>query len=179
MLSIASLSEKPLGEEIDRAAFHCGIDPLDEYFKGARILDDVKSGVTSAYVLVNGDDDVLGYYTLSSAQVVRDQLSGSLQRKMKYDLVPATLIGRLAIQKELQGQKPSMGAVLLMRALAKAYYLAKEIASRIVVVDTIDDKARGFYMHFGFQKLSNDKEQYFFDLRRVPELAKKAGLLVE
>jgi GNAT superfamily N-acetyltransferase len=92
---------------------------------------------------------------------------------MKYGSVPATLIGRLAIQKGLQ--RGGIGTVLLVRALQKAHSLGRESGSRIVVVDTISEDARTFYRKCGFQDLNNDRNQLFFDLRRVEEMAQKAG----
>ena len=163
-------SERPLGD-LDRAAFYCGVPPLDDYFCGEQITREVGLGLTAAFVFVDSGASVAGYYTLSNYQVIRDDLSGALRRKMPYSNVPATLIGRLAVQKALQGQ--GVGSRLLMSALIRAHKASGETGSRVCVVDTIDDDARRFYVRRGFQKLSNEREQYFFDLRRVPEFVAK------
>ena len=166
------MTERPLG--VDRAAFSCGVEPLDEYFTGENIQRDVESGVTTAYVYHDdASNRIVGYYTLSNFVVLRANLSGSLSKKMRYQAVPATLIGRLAIQHDLR--KQGIGRALLMRALIKAHALSQQSASRVVVVDTISDDARRWYVKNGFAKLNNEDEQFFFDLRRVPALVEAAG----
>jgi GNAT superfamily N-acetyltransferase len=69
----------------------------------------------------------------------------------RYPLVSATLIGRLAIAKEHQGQ--GLGAMLLAPALRKAYRNADVMGSSMVVVDAIDEPAARFYQAHGFVRL--------------------------
>lgn len=49
---------------------------------------------------------VMGYYTLSSASIIRTPLPEKLTRKLpRYKDLPATLLGRLAVDKKYQGQR--------------------------------------------------------------------------
>lgn len=146
--------------------------PLDDYFS-SKIIEDVSKGFTAAYVLIQkSTQDLIGYYTLSNFAIVRSELSSSLERKMKYVPVPATLIGRLAIQRTLQHK--GVGKFLLIRAEIRAYELSLRCASRIIVVDTIDEEARDFYKRNQFQKLQNENEQYFLDMGRVAAMVAAA-----
>ena len=69
----------------------------------------------------------------------------------RYPLVSATLIGRLAVATDRQGQR--LGAVLLADALQRAFESASTVGSSMVVVDALDEAAAGFYAAHGFVRL--------------------------
>jgi hypothetical protein len=60
----------------DRAAFDCGIPELNHYLT-RRATQDRRRNLTQVYVLVDTDtpSQLLGYYTLSGAQVNTEQVS--------------------------------------------------------------------------------------------------------
>jgi predicted GNAT family N-acyltransferase len=66
-------------------------------------------------------------------------------------MVSATLLGRLAVSKEFQGQ--GLGSILLAKALGKSYENADQVGSSMVVVDAIDERAARFYAAHGFIQL--------------------------
>jgi predicted GNAT family N-acyltransferase len=68
-----------------------------------------------------------------------------------YPLVSCTLIGRLAITKEQQGQR--LGSILLTDALLRAFESARTVGSSMVVVDALDEAAADFYAAHGFMRL--------------------------
>ena len=71
----------------------------------------------------------------------------------RYPLVSATLIGRLAVAKECQGQR--LGAVLLADVLRRAFDSAGTVGSSMVMVAALDEAAAGFYAAHGFVRLPN------------------------
>ena len=71
------------------------------------------------------------------------------RRLPRYPLVPATLIGRLAIDRQYHGQ--GWGSFLFLDALYRCS--RSEVASFAVIVDAIDDEARDFYVHHSFLPL--------------------------
>ena len=68
-----------------------------------------------------------------------------------YPLVSCTLIGRLAIAKDQQGQ--CLGSILLADAFLRAFESASTVGSSMVVVDALDEAAAGFYAAHGFVRL--------------------------
>ena len=85
---------------------------------------------------------IAGYYTLSSTSVQLAELPEQTLRKLpKYPRVPATLMGRLAVDRRLQGK--GYGRFL---GVADALYRSarSEIASFALIVDAKDDSARRF-----------------------------------
>lgn len=96
---------------------------------------------------------VLGYYTLSSHSIERNALPEEVVRKLKlpkYPLIPATLMGRLAVDLKYQGQR--LGEILLMDGLERSYVHSSQVASFAVVVDA-KENAVEFYRRYGFLQL--------------------------
>ena len=78
-----------------------------------------------------GGKNVLGYYTLSSFGINLADLPEETAKKLpRYPLVPATLLGRLAVDKDHQGK--GLGEFLLMDALHRSLDQADVIGSAAV-----------------------------------------------
>lgn len=61
--------------------------------------------MAAPFVLLLGDGPIVGYYTLSSTSVQLAELPVQTVRKLpRYPLVPATLLGRLAVDRRQQGK---------------------------------------------------------------------------
>ena len=89
---------EPFGPQHDRPNFRCGNEALDRYFH-ERIRKEVEARVAAAFVMADGPA-VLGYYTLSAHSIERTALPDDVVKKLnlpKYPLIPATLMGRLAV----------------------------------------------------------------------------------
>jgi hypothetical protein len=80
----------------DRSGFHCGEPLLDEYLREYAAQQSAR-GLTSAFVLVDDaiPSKILGFYTLSAAQVDVGQLSAMEQNKLPKYSVPCFRLGRL------------------------------------------------------------------------------------
>jgi len=153
-----------LGSQHERAGFVCGKDPLDQYFH-RQITQDARRRLASPFVMAMPDGSIGGYYTLSSTAIRLRDLPEELARRLpRYPLVPATLIGRLAIDRRHHGQ--GWGSFLLLDALHRC--ATSEIASFAVLVDAIDDEARAFYLHHSFLLLPDAPYRLF---RRISDIA--------
>jgi hypothetical protein len=86
---------------------------------------------------------IVGYVTLSAAQIERAFLPKPLQRN-RPDPVPATLLGQLAVVRAFQGQ--GHAASLLVFALRTALVASATIGSLGVITHPLDDGVRGFSM---------------------------------
>lgn len=141
-----ALRVEPLGSSHDRSGFESGVEPLDRYFR-SQAGQDARKNMAAPFGLVLPDGRIAGYYTLSSTSVQFGELPEQTVRKLpKYPLVPATLLGRLAVDRRRQGK--GYGRFLLADALYRA--VQNEIASFAVIVDAKDDNARRFYEREGF-----------------------------
>ena len=73
----------------------------------------------------------------------------------RYPVLPATLIGRLAVDVRHRGI--GLCGLLLFDALRRS--LRSGIASMAVVVDAKDDVASGFYERCGFRRFQNHPDR--------------------
>jgi GNAT superfamily N-acetyltransferase len=123
--------------------------------------------MAAPFVLVLQDGTIAGYYTLSSTSVQLCDLPDKTVRKLpRYPLVPATLLGRLAVDRRQQGK--GYGRFLLADALYRA--VRSEIASFAVIVDAKDENARRFYERESFLPFPDQPMKLFrpmADIRRL------------
>ena len=86
--------------------------------------------MAAPYVMVDETHRIVGYYTLSAYGVRLAELPFDVAKKLpKYPLIPATLLGRLAVSREHQGQK--LGTLLLMDALRRSWKNARSEERRV------------------------------------------------
>ena len=149
--------------------FSCGKSLLDNYIH-FQASQDIKKMLAACFVLVNNKNIVLGYYTLSNSGIPKDTIPLEFQKRIpnSYANLPATLLGRLAIDKSIS--KKGMGELLLLDALKRCYYVSKsEMGSMAVVVDPIDDSAILFYKKYGFILLPSSGKM-FIAMKTISQL---------
>ena len=157
-----------LGPHHDRAGFSCGVEPLDNYLK-KQARQDVKKRVAAVFVYTPDGKTIGGYYTLSQFSVDLGMLPQAIARRLpRYPIVPATLIGRLAVSTALRGQ--GIGELLLMDALHRSLRLSKQIASTAIIVDAKDERAMSFYRKYGFLELPSTAGRLFLPMATVEQL---------
>ncbi len=144
---------EPLTKLHDRAAFTCGSEALDRYFK-TQVTQDIRRRVAKCMVAVDdASGAVAGYYTLSATSLALTELPPQLTKSPpRYPVVPAVLMGRLAVASDARGQK--LGRALLAHALE--YVATSQIGAFAIVVDAKDDAAQKFYERHGFVEISSN-----------------------
>ena len=158
-----------LGRQHDRLGFSCGSDPLDQYLR-TQAGQDARKRVAAPFVLCEGESHaVLGYYTLSAISVDIGAWPENVAKKLpRYPVVPATLMGRLAIDKRLQGQ--GAGEHLLMNALHRSLQASRQVAAVAVIVDAKDENAVAFYRHYEFVPFKDQPARMFLPMRIIEKL---------
>lgn len=144
---------EPLSADHDRSTFLSGSDELDQYFR-ERVSQDVKRRVATCFVAVSvAGQAIAGCYTLTATSVALNELAAEIAKELpRYPVVPAVLLGRLAVDRRHQGQ--GLGGVLLADALKRT--ARAELGVFAMVVDAKDDAARRFYERYGFVLLPGD-----------------------
>ena len=158
-----------LTRQHDRKAFSCGVEPLDRYLK-EQARQDARKRVAAPFVLCEGaSNKVLGYYTLSALSIGVGAWPDDVARRLpRYPVVPATLLGRLAVDRHLRGKR--MGEHLLMDALHRALLASRDVASVAVVVDAKDDAALAFYRRYGFIPFADLPNRLFLPMGTIEQL---------
>lgn len=140
--------------------FSCGVRPLDNWFR-TLALRNQEAGASRTFVSIAADGSVAGYYSLSSF-TVRKADAGELGAAMP-DPVPATLIGRLAVDQRFRSV--GLGASLLQDAVVRAVDVSLQVGSAAVVVHTRDAAAPPFSERFGFTRLPGDEHTLVLTMR--------------
>jgi len=144
MYSISQLNKQ------DRKDFDCGQTELNQYIKQLA-SQHIKHNVSRIFVatLETNPDKVVGYYTLSHAQIDFKRLENLLPKRYPAHYpVPLARIGRFAVDKSIQGQ--GLGRILLTNALYRCYETSKQIGMTGVIVEAKDYEAQKFYMYNDF-----------------------------
>jgi GNAT superfamily N-acetyltransferase len=167
MMSTPPFSIVSFSREHAKAGFCCGAELIDRYFT-ERAGQDIKRNLARCFVAIdNEQQSIAGYYTLSAAQIPLTSLPELLARKMpRYDAIPASRIGRLAIDKLYHGR--GLGSVLIADALKKSSEISMGVYA--ILVDAKDDNASAFYQHHGFIPCLGRPQTLFLPLGTVGKL---------
>jgi GNAT superfamily N-acetyltransferase len=144
-----------LNKNHDRSSFQSGSDLLDRYFR-ERVSQDVRRRIASCFIALDQDRKIAGYYTLAATSVVLDALPPGLTKGLpRYPVVPAVLIGRLAVAVEQQGR--GLGSALIADAVVRTDGIG--IGAFALVVDAKDHRSTAFYTALGFVPLESEARQ--------------------
>jgi predicted GNAT family N-acyltransferase len=158
-----------LNSSHNKKDFTCGKKLLDDYLH-TQAKQDVKRRLSACFIMADNDDIVKGYYTLSSTSIRMELLPESIIKKLppSYTNLPATLLGRLAINNSFKGK--GLGELILIDALKRSYNTSlNSIGSMAIIVDPIDEDAVKFYTKYGFIQLP-DSGKMFISVDTVAEL---------
>jgi ribosomal protein S18 acetylase RimI-like enzyme len=131
----------------DRTEFHSGVEALDRYFR-EQVTQDIRRRITNCFVALNSEGVIAGYYTFAAASLPINELTADETKRLpRYPVLPAGLIGRLAVDQRFQGQ--GLGGALIVDAIERA--ARAEPAIFTLIVDAKDENALNFYQHLGFR----------------------------
>ncbi|MGZ8939875.1 MAG: GNAT family N-acetyltransferase [Limisphaerales bacterium] len=148
-----------------REQFRCESLELTEYIQ-KRARKEMDARTSACFVLVPVEDPgrIAGFYTLSAAEVSTAALPEPLTKRLpRYPHLPATLLGRLARDKEFRGR--GVGDRLMLDTLARALAGSEEVGSIAVITEPKDERAAKFYQGFGFHPMPD--EQLFLSMTEI------------
>lgn len=156
-----------LGPAHDRLGFSCGVDALDRYLH-SHAGQDVRRHVANCFVATApASVAIAGFYTLAAASVpVLDLPETETKRLPRYPVLPAALIGRLAVDRRQRGK--ALGGALLFDAIQRA--ALADTAVFALLVDANDDTAAAFYRHFGFRPFASRPLSLFLPMATAMKL---------
>ena len=160
------LEDKPLDPSVhDRLRFDCGVPALNEYLQ--RFAEQHrKKGISATYLLVDSarPSEILGYYTLSAAEVGVERLANADRKQLPRYPIPCIRMGRLACRADQQGR--GLGKLLLGCAVDRCLMVRGQLGAYALIVDAKDDTARRFYERFGFSVLRDAALTLYLPLGR-------------
>lgn len=140
-----------LTEEHPLEKFACGEQSIDDWCaRGGRKAHN--SWLCTVWVLLDAAGVMVGFFTLTSHLVEGVNLpakdSGGVPTS------PASLIGKLALRKDLRGT--GLGTTLVRHALEKCVEAARVSASRLITLDAANEDLVVWYKKHGFKSYSDE-----------------------
>lgn len=147
----------------NRDGFTCGEPTLDTYLR-QRAAQHHRDGISTTHVLVDdaAPARILGYYSLSAAQLLLTGLQEADRKRLPAYPVPAVRMGWLAVSANEQGK--GHGAYLVAHAVARSLGLREQLGVRVLLVDTLHEKAARFYRGYGFREAMANSHALYLPL---------------
>ena len=160
--------EEPIGRHHDRAAFDCRVSELNEYIR-RYARQNHESGGAKTFVAVPPAEPVrvLGFYSISPGAIEFTRVPATLTRRLGRYEVPVFRLGRLAVDRSVQGQ--GLGGELLLAAGERALAVAAEIGGVALAIDAKDENAARWYSRFGALALLDDPLKLILPLATIAE----------
>jgi predicted GNAT family N-acyltransferase len=150
----------------DRVSFHCGVPALDDYLHKYAAQQNAK-GISTVFVLVDDatPSKILGFYTLSAAQIAVQQLSDTERKKLPRYPVPCFRMGRLA--RAIESRGAGLGEVLIGCAVDRCLHARSLVGAYALLVDAKDEEATSFYERYGFVRCADSPMSLYLPLGRA------------
>jgi GNAT superfamily N-acetyltransferase len=158
------LSEKT---KVEWSQFHCGDKDLDEFFlEDAANYEQQLLGKTYCFVPDENLSIIVCAFTLSNSSIEAGNLPNSRRKKVtefiphekSLSSYPATLIGRLAVSEDFQGNR--IGSNLLDYIKLWIMDSENKTGCRFLTVDAYNNEVTGrFYEANGFKYLFSSEQQ--------------------
>jgi len=146
--------ETSIGREHDRVAFDCGDVDLNSWLvRYARQNHESGGAKTFVATTLEVPQRILGFYSLSPASLDYARTPATAKRGLaRYD-VPVYRLGRLAVDKFVQGR--GLGGGLLIAAGKRCLAVAEEVGGVALLIDAKNDRVAHWYESYGAVRLED------------------------
>lgn len=161
MTQTGSVRIESLAKSHDRAAFSCGVEALDAYLKRfAR--QHAEANISRTYAALDGSL-VQGFYSLAMSGIRRENFPVKYLNRFPNFPLP---VARLAV--DLKHQRKRLGELLLADALQRCFHISESIGMLGVIVDAKDERARGWYERYEFERLPDSPLTLWLPTAAIP-----------
>jgi GNAT superfamily N-acetyltransferase len=159
----------------DRAAFSCGVEQVDNYFKKtANKL--AKAGNVRVWVMVSPNADLVGFYALNAHGVDYAELPEKFAKaRPGHGSIPSAYVSMIGVDQKFAGN--GFGGDLLVDALTRITRAADDLGISVVMLDVLDcgipelvAKRLNLYLSYGFAPLPSQPLRLYLPLATVREL---------
>ncbi|NCN83723.1 MAG: GNAT family N-acetyltransferase [Sphingomonadales bacterium] len=165
-------------EKHDRAAFSCGVEQVDNYFKKtANKLH--KAGNVRLYVMRTAGGAIIGFYAINAHAVDYAELPKKYARtRPGHGTIPAAYISMIGRDVRFRGG--GFGGDLLIDALLKIAQAADHLGIAMVMLDVLDcgdaertERRKALYESYGFRALAAERLRMFLPMATVRMLVEE------
>ncbi|WP_127596933.1 GNAT family N-acetyltransferase [Nitratireductor alexandrii] len=159
----------------DRAAFSCGVEQVDNFFKKtANKL--AKAGNLRVHIMVGAAGEVIGFYAINAHAVDYQELPKPYARsRPRHGSIPAAYMSMIGVDQRYTGR--GYGGDLLVDALQRIAFAAESLGIAVVVLDVLDDgnpgltaRRKKLYEGYGFIPFKSDPPRMFLPVATIQEI---------
>jgi GNAT superfamily N-acetyltransferase len=152
---VSIVGPHPLTREHDVEAFQCGEPELDEWLQRHALAAQASDSARVFAAILPDRVTVVAFYAVTAAQVLPSAATArTMQGQPRNRPVPAVLLARFGVDERYQGQ--GLGRSLLQDAMIRSAAAADIIGARVILVHAKTERARDFYLRFGFEPSPTD-----------------------
>ena len=147
-MTVPTWHEEPIEKRHDRAGFDCGDGDLNGFLQLHARKSHEKGGAKT-FLAINDTDNtkILGFYSLSPASIAYERTPEIVKRGLARYEVPVFRLGRLAVDKSVQGE--GLGGQLLLAAGRRGLYVAAEAGGVALLIDAKNQGVAKWYASYG------------------------------
>ena len=159
----------------DRAAFSCGIEQVDNFFR--RTANKLtNAGNVRTFVMVGPEGELIGFYATNAHAIDYTELPERFTRtRPAHGSIPAAYISMIGVDSRFQGR--GYGGDLLVDCLARLAGAAEALGIAVVMLDVLDcgdpekvARRLALYTSYGFEPLSSNGLRLFLPMATVRTL---------
>jgi len=173
-MTLPAWHEESVAKKHDRKAFDCGQEDLNRFLQQyARQAHE--HGASKTFVAVDDADGttMLGYYTLSPAQVDFYRVPEVARLNLGRHDVGGFRLARLAVSKSFQGQ--GLGGQLLVAAARRCMRASLEVGGTALMIDAKDERVARWYVSYGAVRLNDAPLSLLLPYGLLVAALRKAG----
>jgi len=138
----------------DLTEFSCGVASLDIWLQKRALSNQIRDASRS-FVVCDGDNKVVAYYSLAAGGIASNEAIGRFKRNMP-NPIPVAILARLAIDQSWQGK--GLGRGLFQDAVRRIITegAADTLGIRGLITHAISPEAKEFYLSLGFDPSPSD-----------------------
>lgn len=153
-------------------SFDCGVSVLNEFLSRYAAKNDAL-GIGKTFVALNDDKNIVGYFTLATAQIAFEKIPEDSKKNLPRYPIPALRIARLAVSQSAQGN--GVGKWLLSQAFIKAVQVSDVAGLYFVIVDA-KETSKSFYERYGFKKIPGAGLTYLLAIETIKAAIQSASI---
>ncbi len=138
--------------------FDCGNEMINTFVRKS-LKKRIKRHLSQGYVLLDPKEAFVGFYTLDTFSIGREQFGREERPSGLPPMVPVVKLGMLGVEKNLQGM--GLGKRMLRDAMYKVKEIS-EIAGCAGLYLLAEEDAVSFYRSLGFHPLEDQLPQPMF-----------------
>ena len=159
----------------DRAAFSCGVEQVDNYFKRTANKLALANNVR-IWVMASPEDGLIGFYAINAHAVAYTDLPAKFAKtRLGHGPIPAAYLSMIGVDTKFAGK--GYRGDLLIDALSRIARAADDIGIAVVMLDVLDcgnaelvEQRLKLYTSYGFSPLPSNPLRLFLPLATVRAL---------